>query len=237
MRTLHGGIVASLVGALALSACDGILDVDLPGATTADALDNPSFAVLLTNSVQGEFESAYNGYVQNSAHLAGEIIGGFVEAGGAVWQQRNISEAAADYVSAAYAPMSTSRAMADDVIKRLEGWTDQQVANRTRLLGRNNLYAGFNYLMFAESMCSSAFDLGRRCCRRRCSSWPRIASPKALQLAPSDDAETRNAATWGSRARCLRSGITRPRWPLRSWFPWASARMSRARPRRTPGAT
>jgi hypothetical protein len=208
MRTLHRSIVASVVvaGALTLSGCEGILDVELPGATTADALDNPAFALLLTNSVQGEFESAYNGYVQNSAHLAGEIIGGFVEAGGAVWQQRNISEAAADYVSAAYAPMSTSRALADDVIKRIEGWTDAQVANRTRLLGRNYLYAGFNFLMFAESMCSSAFDLGPEVMPPAMFTLAKERFTKALQLAPSDDADTRNAANVGLARALLALG-------------------------------
>jgi hypothetical protein len=200
MRTLHRSFVAALVaaGALGLSACDGILDVDLPGATTADALDNPAFAVLLTNSVQGEYESAYNGYVQNSAHLAGEIIGGFVEAGGAVWLQRNISEAAADYVSGAYAPMSVSRALADDVIRRLEKWTDAEVANRGRLLGRNYLYAGFNYLMFGESMCSAAFDLGPEVMPPAMFGLAKDRFTKALALATTaGDTETRNAANVG----------------------------------------
>jgi hypothetical protein len=181
--------------------------VELPGATTADALDDPAFAVLLTNSVQGEFESAYDGYVQNSAHLAGELIGGFVEAGGAEWQQRNISEASSDYVSAAYTPMSTARALADDVIKRLEGWTDQQVANRGRLLGRNYLYAGFNYLMFAESMCSAAFDLGPEVMPPAIFALAKDRFTKAIQLATTaGDAETKNAANAGLARALLALG-------------------------------
>ena len=46
------------------------------------------------------------------------------------------------------------------VISLMEGWTDQQVANRTQLMGQAALWAGYAYTYFAEGYCRGAFDLG-----------------------------------------------------------------------------
>ena len=197
-RVISGVILA---GALTLSGCDNLLEVELPGATTAEALDDPAFATLLTTSVQGEFECAYSSFVWGTSHLGGEIIGGFVEAGGAEWLQRNVTPASSDYVGSGcggtgvYAPMATARALADDVIGRLEAWTDQEVAGRSGLLAKANLYAGFNYVIFGDAMCSAAFDNG-----------PEVQPPSMFELAKDRfteavslaiDAQTRNAAYVG----------------------------------------
>ncbi len=197
-RVISGLILAAVV---TLPGCDNLLEVELPGATTADALDDPGFATLLTTSVQGEFECAYSSFIWGTSHLGGEIIGGFVEAGGAEWLQRNVTPASSDYVGSGcggtgvYAPMATARALADDVIGRLQAWTDQEVAGRSELLAKANLYAGFNYVIFGDAMCSAAFDNG-----------PEVQPPGMFELAKNrfteavslaNDAETRNAAYVG----------------------------------------
>lgn len=194
-----GGL--TLVLTLSLLGCDNLLEVELPGATTAEALDDPGFATLLTTSVQGEFECAYSSFIWGTSHLGGEIIGGFVEAGGAEWLQRNITPASSDYVGSGcggtgvYAPMATARALADDVIGRLEAWSDQEVAGRSGLLAKANLYAGFNYVIFGDAMCTAAFDNG-----------PEVQPPAMFELAKdrfteavslANDAEIRNAAYVG----------------------------------------
>ncbi len=194
-----GGLTLLLT--LSLLGCDNLLEVELPGATTAEALDDPGFATLLTTSVQGEFECAYSSFIWGTSHLGGEIIGGFVEAGGAEWLQRNITPASSDYVGSGcggtgvYAPMATARALADDVIGRLEAWSDQEVAGRTGLLAKANLYAGFNYVIFGDAMCTAAFDNG-----------PEVQPPAMFELARdrfteavslANDAEIRNAAYVG----------------------------------------
>src|SRR5688572_28345018 len=150
-RTLALGLTIALAG------CDSLLDVTLPGSTTASSLDDPSFAELMTLSAQGEFERGFSDYMFTSGFMGGELLGGQLGLGPIVFQRRNVREDNGDYVNGVYIPMSTSRFMADDAIKRLEGFTDAQVANRGRLLGRANLYAGFNYAVFAEGFCSAAF--------------------------------------------------------------------------------
>src|SRR5690606_35461589 len=71
-----------------------------------------------------------------------------------------------------YTPLSTARFMADDALGRIEGFTDEQAANRTGLMGKAALYAGLSYATFAEGFCSAAFDLG-----------PEILPPANFELA------------------------------------------------------
>ena len=193
-----GGL--TLVLTLSLLGCDNLLEVELPGATTAEALDDPGFATLLTTSVQGEFECAYSSFIWGTSHLGGEIIGGFVEAGGAEWLQRNITPASSDYVGSGcggtgvYAPMATARALADDVIGRLQAWTDQEVAGRGELLAKANLYAGFNYVIFGDAMCTAAFDNGPEL---QPAAMFELAKDRFSEATSASDAQIRNAAYVG----------------------------------------
>ena len=58
VRKALGGV--ALFGVLAALGCDSLLDVELPGSTTADALDNPGSAGLLVLSAEKDFECAYS---------------------------------------------------------------------------------------------------------------------------------------------------------------------------------
>ena len=193
-----GGL--TLILTLSLLGCDNLLEVELPGATTAEALDDPGFATLLTTSVQGEFECAYSSFIWGTSHLGGEIIGGFVEAGGAEWLQRNVTPASSDYVGSGcggtgvYAPMATARALADDVIGRLQAWTDQEVAGRGELLAKANLYAGFNYVIFGDAMCTAAFDNGPEL---QPAAMFELAKDRFSEATSASDAQIRNAAYVG----------------------------------------
>jgi starch-binding outer membrane protein, SusD/RagB family len=187
-----------LVLALMLGGCDSLLDVTLPGSTTAESLDAPSFAELMVLSAQGEFERGFSDYIFTSGFMGGELLGGQLGLGPIVFQRRNVREDNGDYVNGVYIPMSTARFMADDAVRRLEAFTDAQVANRGRLLGRASLYAGFNYAVFAEGFCSAAFDLGPELMPTKIMELARDRFTKAIQLATTaNDAETISAGNVG----------------------------------------
>jgi hypothetical protein len=59
-----------------------------------------------------------------------------------------------------YEPLSTSRWLADDALRRLDEWGDAQVPNRTALTAKAAAFAGYSLLLLGESMCSIAVDLG-----------------------------------------------------------------------------
>jgi starch-binding outer membrane protein, SusD/RagB family len=192
------GAALALAVSLTLGGCDSLLDVTLPGSTTASSLDDPSFAELMTLSAQGEFEKGFSDYVFTSGFMGGELIGGQLGLGPIVFQRRNVREDNGDYVNGVYIPMSTSRFMADDAIKRLTAFTDAQVPTRTRLLGRANLYAGFNYAVFGEGFCSAAFDLGPELKPTQMMELAKDRFTKAVTLGgQANDAETVNAGNVG----------------------------------------
>jgi hypothetical protein len=130
--------------------------------------------------------------------MGGELLGGQLGLGPIVFQRRNVRADNGDYANGVFIPMSISRFMADDAVRRLEKFTDTEVANRGRLLGRASLYAGFNYAVFAEGFCSSAFDLGPELQPRQIMELARDRFTKAVQLATTaNDAETINAGNVG----------------------------------------
>lgn len=153
--------------ALVLAGCEGVLDVDLPGETTSEALNDPNFGALLTLSAEGDFECAYSNFVFSTGNLSGEILG----ASGALLAipvvTRDVQSQHEEYGQAScagpgglYTPLSIARFMADDVYSRLDEFTDAQVPNRVRHMGRLSMYAGFTFAAFGEAFCSAAFDLG-----------------------------------------------------------------------------
>ena len=206
-RGLAHAVVALSV---TLAACDSLLDVTLPGATPADALDDPSYATLMVTGVQADFECAFSNYVFISGHMSGELIGAQSALATIPYQRRDVRPVDQTYGegdcggnSGLYSPMSVARFVADDTFRRISGWTDAEVANRTRLLGRAAMYAGFNYAVFAEGWCLSTFDLGPAMTPRQTMTLARDRFTTAIDLATqANDTETLNASLVG-RARAL----------------------------------
>lgn len=171
--------VGAILAGLALAACDSLLEVSLPGQTPAAALDDPAYASLLVLSAQGDFECAYANYAFQAGHLSGELIGAQSSLNVTPIQTRTIrsidgpwGESGCGSNFALYTPLSTARFMADDALRRITAFTDAEVPNRARLLGRASLYAGFSYGVFGESFCRATFDMG-----------PEMAPREVLQLA------------------------------------------------------
>ena len=59
-----------------------------------------------------------------------------------------------------YTPLSVSRASADTAAAALEKWTDEQVPNRSALIGTASVYGGYSLILLGEGMCSAAINLG-----------------------------------------------------------------------------
>ena len=210
-RSARNGILA-IVTILTVSACDSLLDVTLPGATPADALDDPQFAPILIAGAVGNFECAYTNYSLLSAVVNGELMGAQTFLGLVPYQRRDVraidqgyGEGECGSGTALYTPVSVARFVTDDAYDRISAMSDADVPNRTSLLAQAALYAGYSYLVFGEGFCSAAFDGG-----------PEVQPPQvlataverfttALQLAnEANDASLRNTAYVG-RARAQMS--------------------------------
>ena len=170
LRVSRRGVIAAAALAL-LVACDTdrLLDVNAVDRVDATLFDKPENAVLMVNSAVADFECAF----ASAALVEGLIADEFVDAqlGAASWpyDRRDANtQPGGDYGFQGcsgsqrlgiYLPLSTARFDADDALRKLTGWTDAQVANRSQLIAKAALYAGFSYAMMGMSMCEAAFDL------------------------------------------------------------------------------
>jgi hypothetical protein len=128
---------------------------------------DPANATLMVNSVIGDFECGFGGFVTTEGLATDELQDATITA--ANWQldRRDDGFTSGSYGTGSctanegiYTPMSTARWEADQAITKLNGWTDAQVANRQTLIAEANLYSGFTYATLGMAMCQAAFDLG-----------------------------------------------------------------------------
>lgn len=159
--------------AVSLSACGDFLDdligVDAPSRVIATSLQGPENAGLLVNSAGTDLACALAHYV-----VAGGLVGNELEIATTLivmkeYDKRDFSPVGSAYTNTTcdaqgavgvYVPLSVARWQADNALQLLQGWTDEQVANRTELVARAAAYAGFAHVFMGEAMCSVAFDLG-----------------------------------------------------------------------------
>jgi hypothetical protein len=154
-----------LSAALTLAACSDILNVDAPTQVAADQLDNPVHANLLVQGVIGDFDCALGSYVVAQGLLGDELHDGTFTA--SRWPTPSRTLAGTEVYGTngctglgVYTPLSTARWTADDALRKLEGWTDAEVAQRTQKIGLVAAYSGYAHVLLGEGMCTVAFDVG-----------------------------------------------------------------------------
>lgn len=163
---LRSGRLCLLVAALVLAGCDNLLDVEQPDQVQADELVQPRNAETLVSGVIADYECSHAAYTYWAATLGDE----FLSSGSAdgVEQRADIRREDSNWstgdcgegILGLYDPISTARWAADETLRNLQSWTDEDVANRTGLIATTAAYAGFAHLFHAEGMQRAAFDGG-----------------------------------------------------------------------------
>jgi starch-binding outer membrane protein, SusD/RagB family len=159
----------ALIGiwAAALPACslDDALEVEAPSQVPADLLDAPEHAALLVNGAIGDFECAFNGYIVNGGMLTDELDDATFTVARWPVHQRSVSPSDGIYATSScagigvYTPVSTARWSADNVLAKLDAWTDAEVPDRQSLIATAAAYSGYSHLLLAEGFCTIAIDL------------------------------------------------------------------------------
>jgi hypothetical protein len=169
-RTVRRLVLFTLVAALPLGIGCGfgnILDVHVPGRVQEGALDDPALAPTMAASVVSDLECAWNNYAAGAALISDE----FLQASGNLnqrnWGSRRIQADDPNMATATcrgqygiYTTMQTARFQAEDIFKRLEGFTDQQVANRLSLEATVKAYGAYALVALGEGFCEMALDGG-----------------------------------------------------------------------------
>ena len=160
-----------LLAALALlAACDGVLDVKLPGRVREEALDNPVLASTLVAGAQADFECAFTEFVHTTGLWSNELLnssgGAEVNGWGARLSTYENGTGTCPTVSATrgafatFLPLQIARRQAEDALRRLDGYTDAEVPNRTALMATAALYSAFSHTLLGEAYCQMALDGG-----------------------------------------------------------------------------
>lgn len=170
-RSLRGMALALLLP-LAVGACDtdSLLKVEAPSQMPAEDLENPANAALLVNGAVADFECAYGAFVTVMGIMSDELQDAQLGAAAWFYDRRNsdlepgsaygVNGCTSSQTPGVYRPLSTSRWAADNALSYLQGWSDQEVQNRTELIARSALYAGFSYNLLGMGMCTAAIDGG-----------------------------------------------------------------------------
>jgi hypothetical protein len=190
-----------------LTACnpDDLLRASRPNIVEASRLDDPSQATLLLNGVIADFDCAHGAFA-----AAGAIIGDELEdaqLAAAVWDydRRSFNSAPSGsygpnacnaQIFGVYRPLSTARWAADDLLRKLDGWTDAQVPNRTAMIATAAVYAGFSLAEMGMVMCSAAIDIG-----------PELTAPQLFQAAEDRFTRAIQAATTANRTDLLNAAL------------------------------
>lgn len=151
-------LAVMLVGTLA--ACESLLDVDAASRIPAANLQDPVSANLLLNGAIGDFECAFNSYTVLGGILGEEFIDATQTADRWPYDRREVLPSDARYAEfgctslGVYTPLSTARWAAENVLSKLEGWTDAEVDDRTEKIAAAATYAGYSNLLLGEGFCS-----------------------------------------------------------------------------------
>jgi hypothetical protein len=140
--------------------------VELPGRIPSELLEDPTTAPTLAASVAADFECAFSNYVNTTSTLGDQFLGASGNLVAKNWGTRKIPEedtsneqTSCTGFLGAYTPLQTARFQADDVLKRLEGWTDDQAkTSLAPLRARVAAFGAYAYTLLGEGFCAMRFD-------------------------------------------------------------------------------
>lgn len=165
--------------ALAASACD--LSVNLPGEVEDTDLAGIESLPLLATSVHGVFECAFSQYAFLSGFLGDEMYHSGSRAALIAYDRRAVFPENGNFgggtcpggqFGSLYTPMAQARWMADDILRRAEKATEQELPGVTKIRALAANLAGYQFVFFGEGYCSAAFDAG-----------PELFPPQIFKLA------------------------------------------------------
>jgi hypothetical protein len=160
-------LIGSVLTTLLLAAgCSDVLKVELPGRIPTDLLGDPTTAPTLAASVTADFECAFSNYVATTSLLSDQFLGASGNLSAKNWGTRKIN---ADDTSneqtscsgslGAYTPLQTARFQADDILARLQAWTDADAKTALApLRARVATLGAYAYTLLGEGFCAMRFN-------------------------------------------------------------------------------
>jgi starch-binding outer membrane protein, SusD/RagB family len=155
---------------LAAAGCRDIttLQQENPSNLTGKQVFVPGNAKLIATGAVSDLECAYSHYALASGLFTDELGVAIASTPDFEMDSRSMptnnfyGTNACDAVQfpGVYTPLSVARASGDTAAAAFEGWTDEQVPNRSLLIAQASYVAGYSLDLLGESMCSAAVNLG-----------------------------------------------------------------------------
>jgi starch-binding outer membrane protein, SusD/RagB family len=162
--------IAILSTTLAVVGCKDLTSLKQqdPGQLSGETVFVPANAQLIVNGVVADFECAYTRYALGSGIFTDELANAIVRIDDFQLDRRELptnsfygtNDCVSTQLPGIYTPLSVARASADTAVAVLQGWTDEQVPNRSKLIGTASAYGGYSLVLLGEGMCSAAIALG-----------------------------------------------------------------------------
>ena len=170
---MHGiRLAAASLVVFATIACEGLLDVDIPGRVPGTALDDPALASTLVLGAQADFECAWSDYVLAESLFTDEFIVASssisytqVDTRNALYRRSGGTLCTSDRGrrgTSLYMPVQIARFQAEDVYERITGF--EGILNKESHLANLALYAGYTHTLLGEGYCdlTVAVNVGPR---------------------------------------------------------------------------
>lgn len=142
---------------------DRLLEVESPSRIPAEGLEaDPANARLLVNSAIGDLECAAGAYAALGGLIGDELVDATQTADRYPYDRRDMQHNDRRYAEfgctalGVYTPLQSARSAADNVLRLLNTWTDEQVPNRAQLIATASAYAGYSLVLLGEGFCSVA---------------------------------------------------------------------------------
>lgn len=163
------------------AACDSLLDVERPTRIEAESLNEPGQSQFLVNSAIADFECAFANYTLATGLFTDELLIATAFVAPTNWDLRRITPDngllgtngcnGGDWFGV-WQPLQTARWQASEAFRKIDGFPDAEVSNKTSLLATAAAYEGYSLTLLGEGFCSATVDVG-----------PVLAPSEVLQMA------------------------------------------------------
>lgn len=198
---------------LALPACDtldGLLTAEAPGDVEEGDLETPAMASVIVAGAVADFECALAHYTVVGGLIGNELTDAQQTAAQWDYDRRTLTPEGGWYATSscnarlgAYTPVSTARWFAEYAKEKLQGWSDEEVEGRQRLIATTDAYSGYSKVLMGEGFCSAAFDGGPELSRADIFEEAVVSFTDAIQGATAVGDEDLRLMAHVGRARAL----------------------------------
>lgn len=202
IRTSAGRLFGVAIGIFAVTACDGLFDVENPGALIDEDLEIPELESTLSNSAEGELAEPYSLSLVHGEMLGDHVwhpsVQDFALLIDAGYRDRDIS-----VVEDMFNDLSAAVWVADDMVSRLQNMVDNPDAHEG--IARSHFFGALGRMTLAAYFEDVVYDGGEPITPAQAIADARDGYLTAASIAGAAGEQNLQAAALGGAARAARS--------------------------------